>query len=196
MSKSEEPENFDSATPTRHWHRLDDGRVQCDVCPRFCKLHEGQRGLCFVRAREGDAGAHRGRLPARGRVPDLPQIAARLQNWGPIAWFNGSAFMQLGRDWHSFAHELAVPPCPFGIIAGHLPLVTRFHPFLSGATDLLVRVDETHLAGEADFLEVNVPHNWLMNSRRVQAATLSFLKSGRFSPSGVPSPVQPLARRE
>jgi len=33
---------------------LADGRVQCDVCPRLCKLHEGQRGLCFVRAREGD----------------------------------------------------------------------------------------------------------------------------------------------
>ena len=38
---------------TRHWHRLDDGRVQCDVCPRACKLHEGQRGLCFVRGAEG-----------------------------------------------------------------------------------------------------------------------------------------------
>jgi pyruvate formate lyase activating enzyme len=36
--------------PTRYWHRLDDGRVQCDLCPRFCKLHEGQRGFCFVRA--------------------------------------------------------------------------------------------------------------------------------------------------
>ena len=40
--------------PTRHWHRLDDGRVQCDVCPRACRLHEGQRGLCFVRARVDD----------------------------------------------------------------------------------------------------------------------------------------------
>lgn len=38
--------------PTKHWHALEDGRVQCDVCPRLCKLHEGQRGLCFVRARE------------------------------------------------------------------------------------------------------------------------------------------------
>ena len=36
--------------PGRYWHRLDDGRVQCDLCPRFCKLREGQRGLCFVRA--------------------------------------------------------------------------------------------------------------------------------------------------
>lgn len=41
------------AFPSRYWHRLDDGRVQCDVCPRFCKLHEGQRGLCFVRGNVG-----------------------------------------------------------------------------------------------------------------------------------------------
>ncbi|HHI76816.1 MAG TPA: AmmeMemoRadiSam system radical SAM enzyme [Gammaproteobacteria bacterium] len=39
----------ESVVPTRYWHRLEDGRVQCDVCPRECKLHEGQRGLCFVR---------------------------------------------------------------------------------------------------------------------------------------------------
>ena len=35
--------------PTKYWHKLEDGRVQCDLCPRECKLHEGQRGLCFVR---------------------------------------------------------------------------------------------------------------------------------------------------
>ena len=39
---------------TRYWHRLADGRVQCDLCPRYCKLQEGQRGLCFVRARQND----------------------------------------------------------------------------------------------------------------------------------------------
>jgi len=39
----------------RWWHRLDDGRIQCDLCPRDCRLHEGQRGLCFVRQRVGDA---------------------------------------------------------------------------------------------------------------------------------------------
>ena len=33
----------------RWWHKLDDGRIQCDLCPRDCKLHEGQRGACFVR---------------------------------------------------------------------------------------------------------------------------------------------------
>ncbi len=41
--------------PGRWWHRLDDGRIQCDLCPRDCRLHEGQRGACFVRKREGDA---------------------------------------------------------------------------------------------------------------------------------------------
>jgi pyruvate formate lyase activating enzyme len=45
----------ESRHPTTWWTRLDDGRVRCDVCPRACALHEGQRGLCFVRMREGDA---------------------------------------------------------------------------------------------------------------------------------------------
>ncbi len=39
---------------TKYWHKLDDGRIQCDLCPRYCKLREGQRGLCFVRARLDD----------------------------------------------------------------------------------------------------------------------------------------------
>jgi pyruvate formate lyase activating enzyme len=37
---------------TRYWHALEDGRVQCDVCPRGCRMHDGQRGLCFVRGVE------------------------------------------------------------------------------------------------------------------------------------------------
>lgn len=39
---------------TKYWHKLDDGRVQCDLCPRECKIHPGQRGLCFVRANLDD----------------------------------------------------------------------------------------------------------------------------------------------
>jgi pyruvate formate lyase activating enzyme len=40
--------------PGRYWHRLEDGRVECDVCPRACRLREGQRGLCFIRGRVAD----------------------------------------------------------------------------------------------------------------------------------------------
>ena len=39
---------------TRYWSRREGGQLQCDVCPRHCRLKEGQRGLCFVRARQGD----------------------------------------------------------------------------------------------------------------------------------------------
>lgn len=41
-----------STVKTEYWSRLDDGRVRCDLCPRACTLAEGQRGLCFIRARE------------------------------------------------------------------------------------------------------------------------------------------------
>src|SRR5215467_6176138 len=40
--------------PGRWWTMLPDGRVECRLCPRFCKLNEGQRGFCFVRQRVGD----------------------------------------------------------------------------------------------------------------------------------------------
>ena len=42
-----------STVPTRYWTRLEGGEVRCDVCPRACRLSEGQRGLCFVRACRG-----------------------------------------------------------------------------------------------------------------------------------------------
>lgn len=53
--------------PTHYWHTLEDGRVQCDLCPRFCKLHDGQRGLCFV------------------RINDTQQI--KLTTWGRSSGF-------------------------------------------------------------------------------------------------------------
>ncbi|MGR8920912.1 MAG: AmmeMemoRadiSam system radical SAM enzyme [Gammaproteobacteria bacterium] len=48
MSSTANARRFEA--PTRYWHTLEDGRVQCDLCPRYCRLKEGQRGLCFVRA--------------------------------------------------------------------------------------------------------------------------------------------------
>jgi len=44
----------ESDYPARWWHALDDGRLQCDLCPRDCKLRDGQRGACFVRKRVAD----------------------------------------------------------------------------------------------------------------------------------------------
>ncbi len=44
----------DGVISGRYWHRVSDGKLQCDLCPRACTLRAGQRGLCFVRARQGD----------------------------------------------------------------------------------------------------------------------------------------------
>jgi pyruvate formate lyase activating enzyme len=52
--KDDDPTTLENSVPARWWHALPDGRLQCDLCPRDCKLHEGQRGLCFVRQRVGD----------------------------------------------------------------------------------------------------------------------------------------------
>jgi len=50
----DEPISQIECYPAKYWHRLDDGRIMCDLCPRDCKLHEGQRGACFVRGRVND----------------------------------------------------------------------------------------------------------------------------------------------
>jgi pyruvate formate lyase activating enzyme len=43
----------ESAHPARWWHSLEndagESAIQCDLCPRDCKLRAGQRGACFVR---------------------------------------------------------------------------------------------------------------------------------------------------
>ncbi|MBP1773060.1 MAG: Radical Pyruvate-formate lyase-activating enzyme [Holophagaceae bacterium] len=47
------PEAAGFLFPARHWHRLADGRLRCDVCPHGCALREGQHGRCFLRQRKG-----------------------------------------------------------------------------------------------------------------------------------------------
>ena len=50
----DEPISVAEQYPAKYWHLLEDGRIQCDLCPRDCKLRDGQRGACFVRGRVGD----------------------------------------------------------------------------------------------------------------------------------------------
>src|SRR5713101_7713782 len=38
----------------RYWHKEADGRLLCTLCPRYCRLHEGQAGFCFIRKVEND----------------------------------------------------------------------------------------------------------------------------------------------
>jgi pyruvate formate lyase activating enzyme len=54
-STVDEPISLTERYPAKYWHALADGRIMCDLCPRDCKLHEGQRGACYVRGRVDDA---------------------------------------------------------------------------------------------------------------------------------------------
>ncbi|HQP37494.1 MAG TPA: AmmeMemoRadiSam system radical SAM enzyme, partial [Polyangiaceae bacterium] len=40
--------------PAQWWRPIDGGKLQCDLCPRACRLSDGQRGFCFIRERRGD----------------------------------------------------------------------------------------------------------------------------------------------
>ena len=40
-------------TPTQWYSKTDDGRILCQLCPRACRMKDGDRGFCFVRKNEG-----------------------------------------------------------------------------------------------------------------------------------------------
>ncbi|MBL7011595.1 MAG: AmmeMemoRadiSam system radical SAM enzyme [Kiritimatiellales bacterium] len=37
-----------------HWQRLENGLIECTLCPRRCRIADGRRGACFGRRRIGD----------------------------------------------------------------------------------------------------------------------------------------------
>jgi pyruvate formate lyase activating enzyme len=41
--------------PTKYWHRIDEERIQCDLCPRYCRIKEGKQGFCYVRENHNGA---------------------------------------------------------------------------------------------------------------------------------------------
>jgi len=46
----QEKKSFSNIVSTKYWDTVDQYTVQCKLCPRACKLKEGQRGVCFVRS--------------------------------------------------------------------------------------------------------------------------------------------------
>jgi hypothetical protein len=108
-------------------------------------------------------------------------IARQLAKTGVFGWVTGQGGLELGPGWQTFEARLAIPRCPFGIIAGRLPDTTVANPLVAGAGDFVVSVEETRLAGAADFLEVPRLHSFLMDDPVVQAAVVQFLKTNRFT---------------
>jgi pyruvate formate lyase activating enzyme len=42
-----------SQHPARWWQTLENGKILCTLCPRYCKIGSGQYGFCFIRQNMG-----------------------------------------------------------------------------------------------------------------------------------------------
>lgn len=107
-------------------------------------------------------------------------IARQLAKTGLFGVVTGESGMSLGPNWAEFEGHLAVPHCPFGIIAGRMPETAWRNPLVDGEGDFVVGIDETRLEGSADFLEVPLMHSFMMQDPHVQIAVSRFLRDGRF----------------
>ena len=52
MSSRKRSACSDAGTPARWW-RPEDGKAVCFLCPRLCRIGEGQAGFCFIRVNRG-----------------------------------------------------------------------------------------------------------------------------------------------
>lgn len=98
----------------------------------------------------------------------------------------GRPALELGRG-SAWLKELGVPEGEIGVIAGTYP----WHPLNPSAwlraamgdetpSDGTVELDSTPLPGMTDFLAVKAAHTFICDEPEVIAATLRFLKNGKF----------------
>ena len=122
-------------------------------------------------------------LGAPNQGSQMAREAARV--W-ILAKLSTGAARELVLDWPRIAATLAVPPCPFGIVAGGAGDGRGYSTLLEGDDDDVVRVEETRLDGADDFVLLPVRHAFMMQDAKVQRATTAFLETGRFGdPAGV-----------
>jgi hypothetical protein len=122
-----------------------------------------------------------GRMVMLGPPNQGSELARRVAKIDLLASLSHGAARELVLDWNRISGDLAVPPCPFGIVAGGKGDDRGYSSLLAGDDDAVVRVDETRLDGAEDFLLLPVHHAAMMRHPAVQRATADFLKSGRFS---------------
>lgn len=141
-------------------------------------------GNIVVRRAIGDlqsAGDPRRVLPRMHRVVMLgppnngaaiARLLAKLKLFGLVA---GEGGLELGPNWQTLLPKLAIPPCPFAIVAGDLSKFRIRNPLVGQAGDLLVSVDEARLDGAAEFIVLPIAHSQLMTDRRVVQFVSQFL---------------------
>lgn len=116
-----------------------------------------------------------GRVVMLGPPNHGAAIARRLGELGLFETIVGQAGMELGPQWHDLEDRLAVPPCPFAIVAGELSAGTPRNPLIDGASDFVVRVEEAELDGATEFHRLPLLHSSMMDDHQVQWIVGRFL---------------------
>jgi pimeloyl-ACP methyl ester carboxylesterase len=102
-------------------------------------------------------------------------FAQAVKHWAAYSWIFGETGLALTPQAMATVH---VPRIPMLIIAGARGSDGVFNPWLDGPNDGVVRVEETHLEGEAEHLVVDNIHTFLMNDPASVSATIRFLADG------------------
>ena len=104
-------------------------------------------------------------------------IARRLARLGLFETITGASGRELGVAWNELQEKLAVPPCPFCIIAGDLSESSFQNPLLDGKSDFVVTLDETRLDGATQSIALPVLHSFLMSDSRAVESTVEFVEA-------------------
>src|ERR1041385_7445573 len=110
------------------WEREPDGRIHCYLCPRHCKIRDGQAGFCFIRVNHG------GKLYSLGYgAPAALQIdpiekkplnhflpGTKVFSMGTAGCNMGCSFCQnwdISKSKHDQVHSTTVPPEDVPLVA-------------------------------------------------------------------------------
>ena len=104
-------------------------------------------------------------------------------------WANGPAGCQLGTGAAELPRALGSATFELGVIAGSRSINLLLSMLITGPDDGKVAIENTRLAGMADFLLLPVSHPFVMKDDKAIAQAITFLAIGRFDhPAGPVAP--------
>ncbi len=167
--------------------QLADSAVESGIsdCPETGQIHFVTHSLGGILVRFYFADNHHPRL---GRVVMLAppnqgsEVVDQLKSLPGFKLLNGPAGLQLGTDEKSIPRQLGPIAFELGVIAGSRTINVILSQFLTNPDDGKVSVESTRVEGMADFLVMPVSHPFIMRSDDVIHQTLTFIRTGQFSP--------------
>lgn len=124
-----------------------------------------------------------GRVVMLGPPNQGSEVVDKLGSWRVFQFANGPAGRELGTDDSSVPNSLGPVNFELGVIAGDRSINWINSLMIPKSDDGKVAVARTKVEGMSDHVVMHVTHPRMMTNRKVIAACIRFLKSGRFEPA-------------